>query len=151
MSFLAVGLDLGVQSVKLVVLSPERKLIFRDSQPVRGNFFSALETIIRRNLALLSGQKILISATGAGRNSLDFPAETFKVNEISALAAGIGLVFPGAGSAFDIGAESSRWLELGKLPPGTSSRRWLISPSMKDVPPGPDSSWNSRPTACGCR
>ncbi|RFT16544.1 MAG: Activator of (R)-2-hydroxyglutaryl-CoA dehydratase [Candidatus Saccharicenans subterraneus] len=118
MSFLAVGLDLGVQSVKLVVLSPERKLIFRDSQPVRGNFFSALETIIRRNLALLSGQKLLISATGAGRNSLDFPAETFKVNEISALAAGVGLVFPGARSVFDIGAESSRWLELGKASAG---------------------------------
>lgn len=118
MSFLAVGLDLGVQSLKLVVLSPERQLIFRDSQAVRGNFFSALETILRRNLASLSGQKLIISATGAGRNSLDFPGEVFKVNEISALAAGVGLVFPGAGSAFDIGAESSRWLELGKASAG---------------------------------
>ncbi|MCX8159740.1 MAG: acyl-CoA dehydratase activase [Candidatus Saccharicenans sp.] len=114
MSFLAVGLDLGVQSVKLVVLSPKRQILWKESQAVKGNFFSALDTILRKSLPSLSGQRLLVSATGAGRNSLSFPREIARVNEISALAAGVGLIFPGARSAFDIGAESARWLELGK-------------------------------------
>ena len=114
MSFLALGLDLGIQSIKLSVLDQERKILVKDSQPVRGNFPAALETILRRNQASLSGKKLLISVTGAGRNSLDFPDEVLKVNEISALAAGVGLIFPQARSVFDIGAESARWVELGR-------------------------------------
>ncbi len=114
MSFLAAGLDLGVQSVKLVVLDQNRRLLIRDSQAVRGNFLSALETILSRGLSSFSDQKFLISATGAGRNGLNFPPVVLNVNEISALAAGVGLIFPGARSAFDIGAESARWLELGQ-------------------------------------
>ncbi|MCR4395980.1 MAG: acyl-CoA dehydratase activase, partial [Candidatus Saccharicenans sp.] len=118
MGFLAVGLDLGLQSIKLVVLDSERQLRLRDSEQVRGNFPAALKAIVRRNLAALSGQDLLIAVTGAGQNSLAFPETVFKVNEISALAAGTGLVFPQARSVFDIGAESARWVELKVAPDG---------------------------------
>lgn len=114
MDFLAAGLDLGVRAIKLAVLDPERHIQVKDSQPVSGNFPQALETILRRNLPSLSDQKLLISVTGAGRNSLDFPDEVLKSNEISTLAAGLGLIFPRARSAFDIGAESARWVELSQ-------------------------------------
>jgi len=57
MNFLTAGIDLGVQSVKLVVLNQERQILCKDSEVVRGNFPSALETIFRRNLASLSAQK----------------------------------------------------------------------------------------------
>ncbi|HAR36345.1 MAG TPA: CoA activase, partial [Acidobacteria bacterium] len=112
MDFLAVGLDLGLQSIKLAVLEPDRQLRLRDSEPVRGKFPTALKAIIRRNLTLLAGPDLLIAVTGAGQNSLVFPETVFKVNEISSLAAGTGLVFPTARSVFDIGAESARWVEL---------------------------------------
>ncbi|MGQ9800806.1 MAG: acyl-CoA dehydratase activase [Candidatus Saccharicenans sp.] len=112
MSHLAVGLDLGFQSIKLTAISPDQKIQLRDSETVRGNFPAALEVIIRRNLDSLSGQDLLIAVTGAGQNSLIFPETIFKINEISALAAGTGLVFPAARSVFEIGAESARWVEL---------------------------------------
>ncbi|MDI6848591.1 MAG: acyl-CoA dehydratase activase [Candidatus Saccharicenans sp.] len=114
MGFLAVGLDLGVRAIKLAVLDPGRHIQVKDSQPVSGNFPSALETILRKNLPSISGQKLLISVTGAGRNGLDFPNEVLKSNEISTLAAGVGLIYPRARSAFDIGAESARWVELSQ-------------------------------------
>ncbi|MBC7349247.1 MAG: hypothetical protein H5U05_04665 [Candidatus Aminicenantes bacterium] len=112
MAFLAVGLDLGLQSIKLAVLEPDRQLRLSDSEPVRGNFPAALKAIFRRNLASFSGLDLLIAVTGAGRNSLVFPETVFKVNEISALATGTGLIFPRARSVFDIGAESARWVEF---------------------------------------
>lgn len=126
MAFLAVGLDFGVQSIKLAVIDSGRKLQLQDSETVRGNFQAALEAIIKRNLAPLSGQNLLIAITGAGQNSLVFPEGVFKVNEISALAAGTGLIFPSARSAFEIGAESARWVELKE----TSSKEF--SPEIID-------------------
>lgn len=112
MSWLAVGLDLGVQSVKLAVLDRDRNLVTCDSEKVGGHLPTAIDNLWRRNSGLFSGQQLFISVTGAGQNSLIFSGQVLKLNEITALAAGSGMIFPLARSVFDIGAETSRWLEI---------------------------------------
>lgn len=112
MSRLSLGLDLGVQALKLVVLDENYNLLRKDSELVRGNIVRALEELLKRNLSSLAQENLLISITGAGKNSFIFPEPVIKVNEISALAYGTSRIFPQAQSVFDIGAETARWAEL---------------------------------------
>jgi len=112
MSRLSLGLDLGVQALKLVVLDENYNLLRKDSELVCGNIVRALEELLKRNLSSLAQENLLISITGAGKNSFIFPEPVIKVNEISALAYGTSRIFPQAQSVFDIGAETARWAEL---------------------------------------
>ncbi len=112
MNRLAVGIDLGIQSLKLVVIDSERKIIHQDTEKASGNFSSALASLLQRNARRFSGQQLFLAFTGAGQDSFIFPEKILRVNEISALAAGAGLIFPEARSVFDVGAETARWLAL---------------------------------------
>jgi predicted CoA-substrate-specific enzyme activase len=109
--FLA-GLDLGVQSVKLVVLDEQYKILKKETEPVKGNLLLATENLLKRTFPSDREARIYIAVTGAGQNSFAFPENILKVNEVSALAYGASRVFPEARSVFDIGAESARWVEL---------------------------------------
>lgn len=106
------GLDLGVRSLKLVILDQNLKLIRKDLEPVRGNLFSALKNLLQRNLSEFQGNEIIVSVTGTGQAGLQFPEEVLRFNEITALAYGVSKIFPEALSAFDIGAENARWVQL---------------------------------------
>ncbi|HPP24723.1 MAG TPA: acyl-CoA dehydratase activase, partial [Candidatus Saccharicenans sp.] len=112
-----VGLDLGVQSVKLAILDNHHQLIKKDLEPVKGQLHQALNTLLDRNFIEDADDKLYVAVTGAGQNSFSFPENVIKVNEISALAYGSSLIFPQARSVFDIGAESARWVEIK---PGSS-------------------------------
>ncbi len=112
-----VGLDLGIQSVKLAILDNHHQLIKKDLEPVKGQLHQALNTLLDRNFIPEADNKLYVAVTGAGQNSFIFPENVIKVNEISALAFGSSLIFPQARSVFDIGAESARWVEIK---PGSS-------------------------------
>lgn len=112
MDWISCGLDLGVQSVKLVALNENLRIKHHDAEPVKGNLFLALKNLFDRIPASTESKELLISVTGAGKNTLIFPGNTFRVNEISALAYGLSQVFPDAQAVFDIGAESARWIAL---------------------------------------
>ncbi|HAV41673.1 MAG TPA: hypothetical protein DCW97_04590, partial [Acidobacteria bacterium] len=109
---LLVGLDLGVESVKLAILNDRHQVIKKDLEPVKGQLLLALNNLLNRNFSQASDDGLFVAVTGAGQNSFIFPENVIKVNEISALAYGSSLIFPRARSVFDIGAESARWVEI---------------------------------------
>jgi predicted CoA-substrate-specific enzyme activase len=106
------GLDLGVNSIKAVVADCYLTILRRETEPVRGNLFEAVKTILQKSLSEWEEKEFVVSVTGNGKDSLEFPERVLKVNEITALACGVKKVFPEALSAFDIGAENARWLQL---------------------------------------
>ncbi len=118
MKSLAVGVDLGVQSLKLVVVDGHRKILFRDTEKLGSHLPTALTNLLRRTSAHFPGDLFFMGITGAGQESFTLPGTILRINEISALAAGTGLIFPAARAVFDIGAETARWLELSPASAG---------------------------------
>jgi len=113
MERMMVGLDLGVSTLKLVILDRKSEIIAKDYEPVRGNLLVALKRILQRNSSVLGNGALAVGVTGSGSAGLLFPDQVKKINEITCLASGVRYLFPQARSAFDVGAETARWVQFG--------------------------------------
>lgn len=116
-----VGLDLGVRSIKLVILNQQAKLVKKDSELVSGNSLASLKNLLERNSPHLNGKRLFVAMTGSGLTSLELPGDVFRINEITSLAYGARHLFPEARSVFDIGAETARWVQLAPVNNGNAS------------------------------
>jgi len=106
------GIDLGSSASKAVLLDESLHLLKSAITPTKGNFFAALEVLLGAIFGQRKADAVKIAATGSGRESFSFPAETILVNDIVALALGSMWTFPKANTVIEIGAEISRWLAL---------------------------------------
>jgi activator of 2-hydroxyglutaryl-CoA dehydratase len=88
MERLFLGLDLGVNSLKAIICGHNLHILKKDWEPVRGNLFSAIKTLLQRSLSGFEDKEIIVSVTGNGQAGLEFPEEVLKINEITALACG---------------------------------------------------------------
>ncbi|HEK86511.1 MAG TPA: hypothetical protein ENO29_09200 [Candidatus Aminicenantes bacterium] len=110
------GLDLGVNYLKAVIVDRQIRFLRKDLEPVSGNLVAALKILLQRILSGLENTKLMVSVTGNGKSGINFPEKVLKINEITALSWGVKKLFPEALSAFDLGAENARWVQLKPTP-----------------------------------
>lgn len=102
------GVDVGSKNIKVVVLKDGRVAAramaaggFEQEVIARGLYEKAL-----KDAGLSPADVAHVSATGAGRNVIDF-AHT-KVTEVTAAARGANFLYPGVTTVVEVGAEESR-------------------------------------------
>jgi predicted CoA-substrate-specific enzyme activase len=107
------GLDLGAEICKAVLLDESLEVVDRQETFSRGNPAAALQTLAARLFRNRGGLPLKVGVTGSGRDAFDLPAQVQVLNELISLALGAVHLHPKARSVIEIGAESSRWLFLG--------------------------------------
>jgi len=105
------GIDVGSRNIKVVILEDGRVI----AQVIGTGGFEQLE-VARRLLAEALEQAGVgpedvahVTATGAGRNIVDFADS--RVTDITAAARGANHLFPGAATIVEVGAEESRGIK----------------------------------------
>ena len=114
---LGIGVDIGAQSTKVVILEDgDKQIIGRTNFPT--GFES--EADVRQTIASLLRQRgktdkyiYRIISTGAGRKLITFVSD--NIPEITADAKGVFHVIPTARTIIDIGAEEARAIRLDTM------------------------------------
>jgi predicted CoA-substrate-specific enzyme activase len=112
MEKLLLGIDLGLRTIKAVILDQTGKLLDREEQTVQGQLWNSFQEIINRMVARFPNRSFYLAVTGNGQYGLQLSENFLPVNEITALAHGAFRLFPEAASVFDIGAENARWVRI---------------------------------------
>ncbi|MGB9765295.1 MAG: hypothetical protein ACPLZD_08085 [Candidatus Saccharicenans sp.] len=88
------GLDLGVNYLKAVIVDRQIRFLRKDLEPVSGNLVAALKILLQRILSGLENTKLMVSVTGNGKSWINFPEKVLKINEITALSWGVKKIIP---------------------------------------------------------
>jgi predicted CoA-substrate-specific enzyme activase len=113
---LILGLDLGAEICKAVLLDEALQVTGRWETFNRGNPAGALQTIAFRLFENQEDLHLKVGVTGSGREAFDFADPVQILNDLVSLALGVVHLYPPARSVIEIGAENSRWLLLGPAP-----------------------------------
>ncbi len=108
----AAGLDLGSSSAKGILLDENGASVASVVLPARSLGDDPLSALIASLLGNRQADRLRVGITGAGLEQVRLPAGACRVNEVVALARGAAHARPSARSVIDVGAQSSRWLEL---------------------------------------
>ena len=110
------GLDLGSEICKAVLLDDSLQVLNRWKTFSRGNPAGALQTIAAGLFENHGGLQLKVGVTGSGKAAFDFDSKVLILNELISLALGVAPLYPTPRSVIEIGAENSRWLLLGPAP-----------------------------------
>jgi len=109
---ISAGVDLGAETVKMVVLRDGQVLgssVVRAGLDRRASAEEALEIVLKQS-GLSRGDIKHITATGIGRKEAGFAQDS--VTEIAADARGAAYLFPSVKTVIDVGAEEARGIRV---------------------------------------
>ena len=107
---LTIGLDAGSVAVKMVVLDPEGKIVFRANQRHKGRPMQAALALLKQ--VCLVYAELSLSVTGSAGRLIGKALNILPVNEVVAHAYGTRRLHPGIRTIIELGGEDAKLIFL---------------------------------------
>ena len=129
---LILGIDIGSSATKAVLLDDSLRPLASREALNRGNPAEAFRAVVSGILEGRGRLRLRVGITGAGREIVQAPPEVFLTNEVVALTLAAAHGYPDVRSIIEIGAQTSRWVLLGRAS-GLSAEPEILDFALNDV------------------
>ncbi len=129
---MVLGIDIGSSATKAVLLDESLRPLASREAPNRGNPAEAFRAVVSGILEGRGRSRFCVGITGAGREIVQAPPEVFLTNEVVALTLAAAHGHPGVRSIIEIGAQTSRWVLLGRTA-GPSAEPEILDFALNDA------------------
>ena len=110
---LRVGIDIGSTTVKVVVLDPENKLLFRSYERHFSKTRERAAETLRSIREMLSGQEVHMVITGSAGLGVSKASGIDFVQEVYATAAAVNTFVPNTNAVIELGGEDAKIIFFG--------------------------------------